>query len=651
MRAWLDRGTDGPASMEQGGGLLLPQQQQIMKDIIPASLRRLLLFAGFLPASTAFAQTTEPEKLPAYVFTATRTPAPLTTTGTFVDTLSAAELARMQLTNLRSALGGIPGAPTFQSGAAGGATSLFLRGSNSNQTLFLVDGIRFNDPNTDYAVSLGGMCVSACDSLEVSHGPQSTLYGGEAVGGVVSLRSERGTGPARGTLAVEGGSFGTVQGAVSAQGGNEQHGYTFSAAGGHTDNERANNEFDSVTHALRLDRRLSKAVAVGATWRGFIGRYGSPGAAVGFGANDPDNEERESNQLMTLFAGFAPAPGLTSKVVLGGQDRRFVAESPGPFGNSSTVVTNRRAVLDWQSTYVAHEQHRLTGGLTAELNTTRNTGFGDINKRQQLLAFFVQDEWTPVEHVYLTAGLRSDDFDTFGRATTGRGTAAWLSRDSRWKLRASYGTAFRSPGFLDLYGQSAFYVGNPTLRPEKARGWDTGMDYFLADNRGMLSATWFDTRYRNLIVFDFGVFPGTTANVEEARTKGLELSGKFALPGAVEVRLAYTYLEADNITQGTRLLRRPRHSGSLDLWHDFGRGLSAGTGLAWVAQREDVDAATFATVDGEDYAVVRVYGAWQLSPRVTIKARVENLLNEHYAEVNGYPQLGFGVFAGVEWKF
>ena len=651
MRDLFDRGTNGPVSMEQGGGLLLPQHQQIMNKVISASLRRLLLLAGFLPAFTGFAQTAEPEKLPTYVLSATRTPAPLTTTGTFVDTISAADLARMQLTNLRSALGGIPGAPAFQSGAAGGVTSLFLRGSNSNQTLFLVDGIRFNDPNTDYAVSLGGMCIGACDNLEVSHGPQSTLYGGEAVGGVVSLRGQRGRGPGQATVAVEAGSFGTVQGAVSAQGGDEQRGYTFSAAGGHTDNERVNNKFDSATYALRLDRQLGKTVAVGATWRGFLGRYGSPGAAVGFGANDPDNQERESNQLMTLFADFTPTPALTSKLVLGAQDRRFVADSPGPFGNSFTVVTNRRAVLDWQGTYVANDRHRLTGGVTAELNTTRNTGFGDINQRQQLLAFFAQDEWTPVEHIYLTAGLRSDDFDTFGRATTGRATAAWLSKDSRWKLRASYGTAFRSPGFLDLYGQSAFYVGNPNLRPEKARGWDTGVDYFLADNRGMLSATWFDTRYRNLIVFDFGVFPGTTANVEEARTKGLELSGKFALPGAVEVRLAYTYLEADNLTQGTRLLRRPRHSGSLDLWRDFGHGLSAGTGLAFVGQREDVDAATFATVDGEDYAVVRVYGAWQVSPRLTIKARLENLLNEHYAEVNGYPQLGFGAFAGVEWKF
>ncbi len=618
-----------------------------MNPSLPASLRRLFVLCLAAALGRLVAQEASTVVLPDYVLTATRTPAALTTTGTVVDSLSAAELARMQLNNLSSALAGIPGAPASASGAPGGVTSLFLRGSNSNQTLFLVDGIRANDPNTDYQATLGGICLGACDNLEVSHGPQSTLYGGEAVGGVVAIRGQRGTGPAHGAVSVEAGSFGTYQGAANAQAGNAEGGYTFSILGGHTDNERANNEFDSVTYALRLDRKLSPKIAIGATWRGFVGVYGSPGAAIGFGANDPDNEERENNQLATIFAEFTPSPEFSHKAVLGGQDRRYVSFN----GTSSTIVKNRRAVLDWQGTYVASEQHKVTGGLTAESNHTRNTGFGSINERQQLLALFVQDEWTPVEHVYLTGGLRSDDHDTYGRATTGRVTAAWLSNDSRWKTRASYGTAFRSPSFLDLYGQSSYYVGNPNLKAEKARGWDAGVDYFLADKKGVLSATWFDTRLTNLIAYDFAAFPGTTKNVGKARTKGLEVSGKFALPGAVDVRLAYTYLDADDLTAGTRLLRRPRQSGSLDLWHDFGGGFSAGTGLVFASDRMDVHAATFATIKGEDYTVVRVYGAWQVNPRVAIKARLENLLDEKYEQVHGYPMLGFGAFAGAELKF
>ena len=617
-----------------------------MQTSLRASLRRLVLTAGLVPALNLFAQSVETVVLPDFVTTATRTPAALTTLGTAVDSISAAELARMQITGIGSVLAGIPGAPAAASGAPGGVTSLFLRGSNSNQTLFLVDGIRANDPNTDYQATLGGACLGACDNLEVSHGPQSTLYGGEAVGGVIAIRGQRGRGPAHGSVALEAGSFGTIQGAASVQSGDEQGGYTFSINGGHTDNERVNNEFDSTTYVLRVDRKLSAKVAVGATWRGFVGVYGSPGAAVGWGANDPDNEERESNQLATVFADFTPSSELQSKVVLGGQDRRYVSFN----GSSETVIKNRRAVLDWQATWTANEQHRVTGGVTAEANHTRNTGFGNINRRQQLFAVFVQDEWTPVQNVFLTAGLRSDDHDTYGRATTGKATAAWLSPDARWKVRASYGTAFRSPSFLDLYGQSSFYVGNPDLVAEKAKGWDAGVDYFLADKKGVLSATWFDTRINNLISFDFAAFPSTVKNVGRAHTQGLEVSGKFTLPGGVDVRLAYTHLEADDLTAGTRLLRRPRNSGSLDVWKSFG-ALSAGAGLVAVNDRMDIHADTYATIRSEDYTVVRVYGAWKLSDAVSVKARVENLLDETYEQVHGYPQLGLGAFAGVEWKF
>jgi vitamin B12 transporter len=287
--------------------------------------------------------------------------------------------------------------------------------------------------------------------------------------------------------------------------------------------------------------------------------------------------------------------------------------------------------------------------LTGEANHTRNTGFGDINRKQTLFAVFAQDELSPRDDLFLTAGLRNDDFDTFGRATTGRGTAAWLVANRAVKLRASYGTAFRSPSFLDLYGRSAFYAGNPNLRPERARGWDAGVDFYLANKRGTLTATWFETDFTNLIASTANF--RSVENIQRARTRGAEMSAQLTLPAAVELRASYTYLEAENLTAGTRLLRRPRHRVSADAWHDFGRGFSAGTGLASSAQREDVHARTFRTVDGEDFTVVRAYASWQATPRLGFKVRIENLLGERYEEVNGYPALGFGTFCGAEWKF
>jgi vitamin B12 transporter len=438
-----------------------------------------------------------------------------------------------------------------------------------------------------------------------------------------------------------------VQGSLSGQGGNAGRGWSFSATGGHTDNERPNNALDDLSTALRIDRVLTPAVTVGGTWRGFVERFGDPGDKY---TNDPDDTDTESNQLATLFADLGRGSEIVSHAVVGAQDRRFVADDPGPFGDDRTVVKNRRLVADWQTTFTGWTDQRVTAGLNGELSHTVNTGFGDIDHHQSSWALFAEDEWNPVRGLYMTGGLRHDQFDTFGGATTGRVTVACLTRDSRWKFRSSYGTGFRAPGFLDLYGQSAFYVGNPNLRPETARGGDVGVDYFLAGGHGMISASVFRTDLSNLITYDFSSFPGTEINVERARTQGAELAAQFEFAG-FKLRASYAYLDARNLSEDIRLLRRPRHSGAVDVWRDFGGGFSAGLGAAFAVDREDVDALTFATVEQPGYTVVRIYARWQASRHWALKARVENLLDRKYEVVNGYPALGLGAFGGVEWSF
>src|SRR5205085_2255538 len=218
--------------------LLLAHRRSMKNSLF---LRAVTLFACAWLVSPVRSQSSStassPVQLPPLITTGTRTPSDVQTLGSAVDVISGADLARRQIHSLSSALGSAAGTPLFASGASGALTSLFLRGANSNQTLFLVDGLRLNDPNTDYQVFLGGACVAACDSLEVAHGPQSTLYGGEAIGGVIALKAQRGTGAPSGRVAVEAGSFGTVQGAVSVQGERGSTAFNFSAQGGHTDNQ------------------------------------------------------------------------------------------------------------------------------------------------------------------------------------------------------------------------------------------------------------------------------------------------------------------------------------------------------------------------------------------------------------------------------
>ncbi|MFZ9745614.1 MAG: TonB-dependent receptor plug domain-containing protein, partial [Opitutaceae bacterium] len=385
------------------------------------------------------------------MFRASRDVAPAGPGSPSAGWLPAEELARRQVTSLSAALSQVTGVPAVASGASGMITSVFTRGANSNQTLLLVDGLRLNDPNTDYAVFLGGACLGACDSLEVSHGPQSTLYGGEAVGGLIALRAARGQGDPAGKVVVEGGSFGTVQGAVSAQGSRGTQAWNLSLRGGRTRNERMNNAFTSHNAVLRVDRTLRPGLVATGTLRWFRGAYGSPGDRF---TNDPDNREREDNLLATAQLHWSRGAWQT-RLLAGGQDRRFVAVSPfpAPRPTAETRVMNRRGVLDAQSTFRGWSGHVLLGGATLEANHTRNTGFGNINRRQRLAAVFLHDEFRPRPDVLLGLGLRNDDFDTFGRATTGRASVSWAPAGSGLRWGAGFGTGFRSPSFLDLYGE------------------------------------------------------------------------------------------------------------------------------------------------------------------------------------------------------
>lgn len=608
------------------------------------------ILEGAAPSAPSDAVHLEP-----YLTTATRSPAAPQTIGSAVDSFSASDFAQRQITSVADALISTPGAAVMQSGGPGSVASVFMRGANSNQTLFLVDGIRFNDPNTDYQVFLGGGSLGAHDRLEIARGPQSTLYGAEAIGGVVSLRMDHGTGAPTSAIAAEAGSFATFSGAVAAQGSAGANAWNLSLNGAHSENDRPNNDFERENVALRLDRSLNETAAVGATLRWFHGQLGSPGDRF---TNDPNNRETESNLLATAFADFKFAPAWTAHVILGGQDRRYVNDMPAPnppydSPSARTTITNRRGVIDAQTTFTGVERNRITAGVTSEEEQTRDNGFGAIDRRQTLLAVFAEDEFSPIDAVTVTAGLRHDRFNTFGHATTGRATIAWLPIPKTLKLRASYGTGFRSPSFLDLYGQDAYYVGNPTLRPERARGYDAGADYYLPNGRGTLSATWFQTDFRDLIEYDFTVFPSTVVNVGKARTRGVELSGRTLLSKTLEASLSYTYLQALSLDSAprTELLRRPRHQVSADLHNDFGGGFTAGAGVLYIGHRADVDAQTFATITDPDYAIVRVYAAWQVTANVTVKARLENALNRHYEPVNGYPALGLGAFGAVEYRF
>jgi vitamin B12 transporter len=253
--------------------------------------------------------------------------------------------------------------------------------------------------------------------------------------------------------------------------------------------------------------------------------------------------------------------------------------------------------------------------------------------------------------VELTAGLRRDDFDTSGAATTGRGGAAWLLDGGRTKLRATYGTGFNAPTPDERYGEPPYLLPNPSIRPERSRGWDAGVDQKFLQGTVALEATYFENRFRDLLEDEISnpvTYAGQEVNVDRARTRGVEIGLDARLGGLLHARAAYTYLEAWDESAGQRLIQRPRHTLDGGVDRRLTGKWTAGAGVRLVADRVD---GAYGPTPLAGYTTVRAYTSYRILPDLLLKVRIENLLDRKYQDVAGYPALPLGVYGGAEFKF
>ena len=615
---------------------------------------RLALGIGILAsASSLGAQQPDSTRLKDLVVTATRSPTPLRAIGSSADQLGSLELRRRQVRTLREALQLVPGGTVLVTGAPGGVTSLFLRGVASSQTLFLLDGIRVNDADASYASVLAGLELAGMNRLEIVRGPQSTLYGGAAIGGVVALDAARGAGRPRGEAELDAGSFASWRGRLSAQGSGGRLGAAVTLTANGSNNQRHPNDWDQRSQLVRLDFAATKALHAGATFRGLQHEYTSPGDLRSSNTT-PAGRTSFENNLGTAWLEATPLAPWQSRLVFG-LEQQFSEGTSRYNGGPESVFTvrNRRRVLDWQNTVAAARGVTLVAGVNREWSRVVSD---ETALKQRLWGFYGEAQLIPLSTVSLTAGARTDDYNTFGHATTYRVTGAWLLSRTNTKLRASFGTGFMPPSLAARFG-SAFQNPNPEIRPERSRGWDVGAEQSFLSDRGGLAITWFQNRLRDLLGFESAPYPekGRSINIDRARTHGLEVSGRVTA-GAVDARAAYTLLTARSESEPDpelrRLIRRPRHTASADLLVSLTTRGTVGAGLLAVAKRQDSDFNAFPAlrVDPGDYVVARLYGSWDIGA-LTLQTRVENLFDAHYEPVYGFPALGRSLSGSVSVRF
>lgn len=580
--------------------------------------------------------------LPDYVVSATRTPQDAQFTTSSVDVLPMLRLELAQIGDLNTALATIPGVNIVNTGATGGQSSVFIRGSASTQTLFVVDGVPMNNRSAGYNNFLGSADLVGLDRVEVLRGPQSTLYGSSAMGGVIFIDSARGCGATTGNVATTFGSFATLGASASVKGGTEKLGYSASLERFHTDNDLPHNAFNSWSYSTRVEGTPVSGLLIGTTFRGQQGDYQETGSRWGYGRSDVAAD----NHLSTLYAQWSLDKEFSTRLTAAQHQRRYTLV--GPYG--ATEIRDRRDIVDWQNTLFDLGGIELVGGASAE-HARHDSSAGKVAADNY--AGYLSTTIHPSKTSTLNAGLRYDDFETFGSAWTWRAGAAWLPVAGT-KLHASIGTGFCAPTNEDTDGNPAWGMDpNHNLKAEKSTGWDLGVDQKLFGDVVTAGVTYFRTRYRDRILYvsDPVTWVGRMENIERSVADGVETAVTVDFTKSIRSRVAYTYLEAVNSVTHARLQRQPRHTIDSDVTVQPAAGWTVGAGLRIVADRIDKtpERPTFHRI--EDYTTVRLFTSYEVTKNLLLKARIENALSEKYDEAGGYAALPFRTFGGLEYKF
>ena len=282
--------------------------------------------------------------------------------------------------------------------------------------------------------------------------------------------------------------------------------------------------------------------------------------------------------------------------------------------------------------------------------------FDDFENRTNTRSIYLQNHFRLNDKFSITGGVRTDNHSSFGNSTNYRLTSAYIFRNSygnETKIRGSWGTGFRAPSIFELYSPGFFgsFGGNPNLQPEESVSLEVGVDHKTADNKLFISAGLFKTEFTNLITI---TEPGAV-NINKAETKGIELNTDIKISKKIDVSGNYTYLETEDLLTGLPLLRRAKHNGGASLNIRATQKLNLSAGVSFVGERYDTDFVfdeNFQVSYGffPSYTTARVTVSYELLEQVRLKLRIENLLDEVYEEVAGYPSPGRAVYGGITLK-
>ncbi|MBZ5634466.1 MAG: TonB-dependent receptor [Acidobacteriia bacterium] len=617
------------------------------------------------------------------VVTATGAPVPVEDAGVATDVFTAKDFEPARGAFVQNLLRDVPGLSVVQTGRNGGITSVFTRGGESDSALVLLDGIPLTEPGG--GLDFAHLTSPGLERMEVIRGPESVLFGAEASSAVIQMFSERGDPEARrphGSMAYERGSFSTDHWTAGLNGGfAERLDYAFTADQFRTTSQFPNDAFRITSGTGNLGFRFSDATQLRAVYRTFDSYTGAPGQ-VAYGLTNFDAIEKDRDAAVSVRLDDRRGARFSQRVLFGyHRYRDTFSDVNNEFYDVSAFVKT-----DGIKTYFAGRAPvGAPGSVPGDGFVFASSGFtftdrlsagyqGTFSQRKGALVFgydyerqaglisatdvardnngaYVHEQYALTSRIFVTGGVRLEHSSTFGNKFTPRGTVTFrLPAETDFRLSLARG--IKEPALIENFARESFYVGNPTLQPEKTDTFEAGLSREWLGKRVRTELSYFRNRFTDRIEFDFSKTPATWENIARSWARGVEFSGSAKVWRFVSAHANYTKLYTHNFGNLTdpEMVRRPRNSGlvSLELTP---RRWSLMAGARIVGERPEDDFVFFAINRNQGYENVFVNGSFQVTRHIELHVRVDNALDEQYQEVLGYTALGRNAVGGVKFTW
>jgi len=589
------------------------------------------------------------------VVSATRSEIPLDQSPASVSLITPEDVNQKQIERVSDALREVPGLSVVQTGTPGQLTSVFTRGLRSEHTQVLLDGVPINQ-GLQGAFDFANLTTDDVGRIEVVRGPQSTLYGPRALAGVIQIFTKQGEGTPEISLNAEGGSYNTFRESLESEGRIDKFDYSIGASRLDTDNARPNNQYRNTAAIANVGWSPNETARLSSLFTYSLSDTGNPNTI--FNPKPLDNFLTEK-WLIAPRVDLRVGDYWEHKFIFSYDHERQLNDPNQDGFVGPTRALFERTTIDYQNDLRPASWLTFTSGFFySRVNAGQERPFvlqifgpqpTFVSDHTEETAGFLQATLTPIKNLIFVAGGRFDHFNQFGDIWTYRFAGSYKIDQTNTTLHSSVATGFSPPSSQDkIFGM------NFGLRSERDLGWDAGVEQRLWENRVTIGATYFHNDLSNLIGFN-GLFE--TLNLGAAETQGIETELRMQPMVDLVFTASYTYLDAEktssadiNQPQGSRLPRRPRNEVYVSASYLWCKKLRTTIAAKFVNAREELNFGG-PNFDIEDYSFVNIAAEYEINSHMSLFGRIENLTNEHYAEVFGFPALGRAAYAGVKLRF